>query len=201
MSSLIEKILAELTQDKVIGIAQNLGESPEKTNCAVQEALPLLVGALSQKSQNPFAVSMLSSLLDKNNDGSMLDDVLKMITGGSNTSAEQKGGMGETLLQLLLGGDSDSVKQRVAASSGIEPSSVAKLLPLLAPIVLSALSKIKSSENLSLEGLTSLLEKESVASKSVPSSGNSGLLNQLLDANNDGNVLDDVVRLGTKILG
>lgn len=202
MSSLIETILSELTQEKVNGIAKSLGENPEKTQSAVKEALPLLVGALSEKSKNPIAVSMLSSLLDKNNDGSMLDDVLAMITGGgSSSSVEHGAGAGDTLLQLLLGADSDSVKQRVATSSGVELSSVAKLLPLLAPVVLAALSKLRTSHNLSLEGLASLLERQNIDSNVGTTPASSGVLNQLLDANKDGNVLDDVVRLGSKILG
>lgn len=202
MSSLIQTILAELTQEKVNSISQSLGENPEKVQNAVQDALPHLIGALSEKSKNPLAISMLSSFLDTNKDGSMIDDVLRMITGGgTGASSDQKGGAGDSLLQLLLGGESDSLKQRVAASSGIEPSSVAKLLPLLAPIVLSALSKLKTDHNLSIEGLTALLEKQNVSPNVSAPEGGTGLLNQLLDANNDGNVLDDVVRLGTKILG
>jgi hypothetical protein len=71
---------------------------------------------------------------------------------------------------------------------------VAKLLPVLAPIVMGALGRQKRQQNLDVGGLAGMLGAE--RQQIEASSPAAGLLGQLLDQDGDGSVADDVAKLG-----
>lgn len=194
MSTLLDLIKSQLTPEKIQSLSSSIGATPEQTKSAVSEALPMLVSALSSKANTNTGLTFLTALLDKNKDGSVIDDLLGMVTGG-NSSA-----MGQVALQTILGNQSSGVENHVAQTSGLDSSTVAKLMPMLAPLIIGALAKTQSSQNLEAGGLASFLEKEGTSAATQTSSAGQGLLGALLDKNNDGSVMDDVLKMGMNFL-
>ena len=71
-----------------------------------------------------------------------------------------------------------------------------QLLALLAPIVLGALGKAQRKESLDATGVASILtQNKQQAASATPG------LTQLLDFDGDGDVTEEMVDLGTKLLG
>lgn len=200
MSILLDHVLKNLTDDHLSNISQKLGETPEATKSAVEQALPLLIGAIGKNaSQVSNGWSMLSTFLDKNHDGAVLDDMIRMVTGGETPSASSD--LSASVLSTILGSQEQrAIADKVSSESSMSAGAVTKLLPLLAPLLVGALAKVQKSENLSQETLSNFLEVEhqKVASSSASTQS---FLSGLLDRNGDGNVMDDVMKSGAGILG
>ena len=193
MSFLLDLVNSQLDESHYASFSQAIGADSARTKSAVNEALPVLLGALSNKASGNTGLDFLTSLLDKNHDGSVLDDILGMLTGGSAAPQSQ------AALKSILGGQIPAVANHVAENSGLTSDAVAKLLPMLASVVMGALTKAQSSQNLSGQGLRSFLQKEgdSIA-RTQPQAGS--FLTSLLDQNKDGSVIDDIFRIGAGLL-
>lgn len=198
MSVLLDLIKTQLNDSHYASFGQAIGADPAQTKSAVDQALPVLLGALSNKATSNTSLDFVTSLLDKNHDGSVLDDILGMVTGGG--SAPQAEAPGAAALKSLLGNQVSTVENHVAQNSGLNADAVTKLLPMLATVVMGALTKAQSSQNLSGQGLRSFLEKESSSiAQNQPQT--SSFLASILDQNHDGSVIDDIARMGAGFLG
>jgi len=91
------------------------------------------------------------------------------------------------------------VENAVSQSSGLDLGSVSKLLTMLAPLVMGGLGRIRQQEGLDTGGLSSMLQGE-MRSAEQKGLAPSGLLS-LLDADKDGDVVDDLAKIGKGLLG
>ena len=83
--------------------------------------------------------------------------------------------------------------------SGLDSGSIGQILSMLAPLVMGALGREKKNQGLDAAGLMNLLGNENQAvSQKVPDS--MGLIGSLLDTDNDGDVTDDIIKLGGSFL-
>lgn len=197
MSDLMNIISQALGEQQISQISSELGENPAATKSAVDQALPLLIGSLASNKGASNGWSMLSSFLDSNHDGSIMDDLIGMAFG---SGAKPAGLGGEQALQNILGTKQSAVEQHLETNTALSASSVAKLLPMLAPLVVGALAKMQQTNSLDQTGVDNLLkvEREKVATANPQSQD---LFSSLLDRDGDGSVSDDLAGLGTSLLG
>lgn len=97
----------------------------------------------------------------------------------------------------MLGSLRERVETGTGRTAGLEGFKVSKLLSLLAPIVMGALRKARASQHLDPGGLSSFLQSE--ASQGTSKNQVEGLLS-LLDSAGDGQVADDIARIGSRLL-
>ena len=192
-----------------------IGADREQTEAALSAAIPVLVGGLARNAvSSPDGAASLAKALERDHDGSVLDNLpglLGSLTGGGGgglgdligAATGMLGGSGAktldggAILGHILGGRKDTVESGIAKASGLDASKVAKLLPLLAPIVMGALGKMKRQQNLDAGGLAGMLGQEQQKLQKSGSGALGGLLG-MLDADNDGSVIDDLAKLGGK---
>lgn len=67
---------------------------------------------------------------------------------------------GTKILGHIFGDNQDAVTQNLAAKSGLDMGSIAKMLPALAPIVMGMLGKKKAGGGLDAGGLAGMLQGE-----------------------------------------
>jgi len=91
--------------------------------------------------------------------GSLLGAAVSMM-GQSGAQERPKALNGAGILGHIFGAKQPTVEHGVAKASGLDVSSIAKLLPVLAPIVMSALGTMKKQNNLDAAGLAGMLEQE-----------------------------------------
>ena len=106
---------------------------------------------------------------------------------------------GGGILDHVLGNKRGAVETGISRSSGLDPKKVAALLPILAPLVMGALGKMKKQNNLDSGGITDLLRQESGRINDQASNAPSIL--DILDRDNDGQIADDLAKIGGALGG
>lgn len=193
MSEIMD-ILGQALGGRAVGeMSRSIGADRDQTAAAVAAALPLLVGALSKNSSTGGGAASLFGALDRDHDGSILDDVAGIFDGAAQEP-------GDAILGHVLGNRRSGVETGISRASGLDAAKVARLLSLLAPLVMGALAKARRQRGLDAGGLSSFLEDERRSTENaVPDVMSS--LGRLLDADADGSAIDDVAQIGSGLLG
>ncbi|NGX17181.1 DUF937 domain-containing protein [Wenzhouxiangella sp. XN24] len=151
-------------------IAREIGVDEGQVQSGAEALLPAILGGLKQQAQaQPGGTNDLLGMLGKLGGGSMMDEVL----GAQPTNLEQ----GNQLLGQIFGSKdvSRAVAQNAAGQTGLDPSSLKKMLPMLGMLVAGYMSK------------------EGAAAPQAASPSRAGGLAGILDADGDGNPLNDVM--------
>lgn len=194
--SVLNLVNQQLDDNAISQISRQLGVDPGATRQAVPAALTALLGGLSQNAANPAGAQQLAGALSRDHDGSILDDLAGFLGGASGG----QGGAGAGILGHIFGNRQPNVASRVGQASGLDSSQAMKLLMLLAPLVLGALGKAQRQKGLDSGGLSDVLGQERRrVEQADPQSG--GLLNDLLDRDRDGSILDDIAGMAGGFLG
>jgi hypothetical protein len=193
LNSIFESLADLQSPEAARTLSRELGTDEAATQSALAAALPALLGALSRSGTSPGGSQSLLAALDRDHDGSILDDLLGALGGGQSSSAEG-------ILGHLLGARRGAVESQIGRQSGLDPASVGKILAALAPLVMGALGRAQRQGSWDADGLARELGAErSRAEEAAP--GSFGIFEQLLDADGDGEIGDDVTRIGTQLLG
>lgn len=189
----LENILNQALNVRTIDqMSQVLGTDQGTTANAVQAALPILLGAMAQNSSTSEGSSSLLSALDRDHDGSVLDD-LGGFLGGYDT------GPGQGILGHVFGDRLGAVQSAVSQSSGMDLGRVVSLLMMLAPIVMGALGQSRRQGQVNENSLPDVLA--GATRQTASNSPISDMLSQMLDSNRDGSSLDDILRMAGNFLG
>jgi hypothetical protein len=189
----LQTILNEaLSGQTVSQMSQALGEDENTTSNAIQAALPMLLGGLAHNSASPDGASSLMGALDRDHDGSVLDDLAGFVMNSG-------GGQGAGILGHIFGDNRTQVEQGVSQASGMDMARVSQLLIMLAPIVMGALGRTRQQQGLGAGDLASVLG--GATQQMGSGSPLLGLLAQFMDADKDGSAVDDVMRLVGGFMG
>jgi hypothetical protein len=192
-SSLLEALGPLLQGDTTRQVSRQLGIDEGKAGTAVQAAVPLLVTALQRNAASPQGRDSLLSALDRDHDGSILDDIGGFLGGGGSSA-------GEAILGHVLGGQSNDVAASVGKSTGLDAGSAMKLLAMLAPLVMGALGRTRQQQQVDAGGLADLLGgAQSQMSQTAPDLMSA--LGGMLDTDKDGSVIDDVAKIAGSLGG
>jgi len=191
--SLLDMLKNQMAGDATNQVSQQLGIGKAETEKAVGAALPTLMAALAGNAMKKEGASALSNALDRDHDGSILDDVAGFLGRGDNKP-------GDGILKHVLGAKRGAVEAEVARETNLSPSAVSSLLPMLAPLIMGALGREKRKGGLDVGGLAGLLSKEGQEARKAAPSGLS-MLGAFLDQDGDGIGADDIANAGKGILG
>lgn len=189
MAGLLDLLNSDLGKTLVNGASQQLGQNENQTSSALSAALPLILGAMKNNASTPQgAEGLLGALSNSSHDGSILDN----LGGLLGNSAEMKDGAG--ILGHVFGGKEQNVAQAVSAKSGMDMGSAMKLLQMAAPVVMGYLGKQSRQQNVSdsngIEGLLGGLLGGGAQQEQ-------SLVTQILDADGDGSVIDDIIGMAS----
>ncbi len=143
--------------------------------------------ALKGEERKPGLGGLLDGLLSNRNQPAPRRPLPKSVDGGG-------------ILEHVLGQKRRAVEDGVARSSGLDAKKVAALLPILAPLIMGALGKMKKEKQLDTGGLTDLLRDETNRFNPQTDSSTPGLLD-FLDRDNDGQIADDLAKIGGALGG
>ena len=189
MNSILDLLADSIGGDNIGQLAGAIGADPRRTQTAVAAALPAILTALNRQTNTVSGARGLATALDRDHDGSLLDQ-LGGFLGGQVRGKQADGG---GILGHILGGQRQQVEQGVAQASGLDMQQVARLLPILAPIVMAALGKRKRQRGLDEAGLSGILGEDAARAREAAPSGVIGALSGFLDRDGDGSVQDDLL--------
>jgi len=187
MGSILDILTSALGGGAIDAISKKLGLSPAVTTKIVQAAIPLLLSGLARNTSTSAGANSLQNALQKDHDGSILDDVLGALTGG-----DQSDGAG--ILGHIFGNQRTSVQQGLGKVTGANANQAGQVLEMLAPILMGALGKQTAESGIDAGGLGDLL-RGNVQHIEKTQPAQADIMNSvlgMLDTNKDGSVLDDV---------
>ena len=199
MENLFDLLKSQVSPEMIGALTQQLGGSakPEQTSTAVSSGMAILMNALSKNASNSQGASALGAALDKDHDGGILEDLMGYITGASavtNTRAANGAG----ILGHLLGDKQGGAIDALSKLSGLDQNQSSSMLIKLAPIVLGMLGKQKKTSGISNSGLSDILAGAvGSANQTIP---NPSLITSFLDQDGDGNLKNEAVSFGMKLL-
>jgi hypothetical protein len=160
-------------------LAQRVGLSESQTQSALKALLPALSSGLKKNTAQPSGLENLLSALNSGNHEKYLEQPEQL----SDQSAVAEG---NGILGHLLGNKETSrrVAQRASQQTGISDDVLKRLLPLVATMVMGALSK---------QSAPARTEARSGAGGDL-----FGTLAPMLDADGDGSVADDLLGMAGK---
>ena len=167
------------------------GAKKEQTSSAVDSAMAVLMGALAKNTSNQEGASALGSALDRDHDGSILDDVMGYISGSSPIS-NTKAANGDGILGHLLGEKRSGVIEQLSRESGLSQDQSGGLLAKLAPLILGGLGKQRKTQQMDDNGLSDMLS-ESFGQVAQKSPRAQSMIEKLIDRDGDGNIMDDIM--------
>jgi hypothetical protein len=192
--SLLDSLIGQLGSGGVSEIARSVGVDSQDVGNVLAGAIPAIMAGVSRNASSSAGASSLAAALDRNHDGSVLDDVIGYLSGGGNTDD------GAGILGHVLGDRRTTVERSVSRSSGVDVAKVSQIMMMVAPLILGAIGKAKRSHGFDAGGLSSALGREQdTARQYAPSAVD--IFSSLLDADHDGDPTDDVVKMGSELLG
>lgn len=172
-----------------------VGGNEGQVKNGVMAALPAMLTALSKNTGTEKGAQELNNALETKHDGSILNNL-----SGYLSNPDLKDGAG--ILNHLFGSQTSNVANAVSQSSGLDSNGSMKMLQMLAPVLMGMLGQQKKQNNLDAEGIGNLTSM--LASNFGSEAGASGIMEavtNLLDANKDGNVMDDIMGMVGKLFG
>jgi len=178
----LEALLGLLQGQDIGNLASQVGGNEGEAKNGVMAALPAMLAALGKNTGTEKGAEELNNALEKKHDGSILNNL-----SGYLSNPDLKDGAG--ILNHLFGNQTSNVANAVSQSSGLDTNGSMKMLQMLAPILMGILGQQKKQNNLDAKGLGNLTSM--LASN----------FTNLLDANKDGNVVDDIMGMVGKFFG
>ena len=148
----------------------------------------------------------------RGNDGGGLGDLLGGLLGGKQAPPQAQEHIppqfrktldGGGILDHVLGRQKEEAAEQISQTSGLSMSKVLPLMATLAPILMGMLGRAKRQTNTDAGGLGGALIDMVTRSQSNPrqQAPDLGLAGAVLDRDGDGQIMDDIMGMGAKMLG
>jgi hypothetical protein len=185
-------------------MARELGISEAQAASGAAALAPAILGGFKKQAQaQPTGLEGLGGLLGQLGGGGLFDQVL----APQPTDVSQ----GDNVLGTIFGSKdvSRAVAQNASAQSGLDPSLLKKMLPMLAMLVAGYMAKQHGAGPAEQEPapggglgdlLGGLLRGQAGGTSSMAPRGGGAGLGSMLDLNGDGNPLDDILRMASKVM-
>ncbi len=157
----------------------------------------MLLDAISRNAQNQQTGRSLFGAIEKDHDGGILGNLLTIL-GGKSKASNPKTMNGEGIVNHLLGKHQLEAAQIISQMSQLNIFKSGVLMQLIAPVIMGVVGQTRKSGGLDLGGLAKVLLGGK--GQGNQNRGGSTILEKLLDRDGDGNMMDDLLNMGMKIL-
>lgn len=193
MASMLDSIMGQLGGDVLGNISKQIGIPESTVRSAAPMVISLLTNALANNASKKKGAQSLTGALRNDHDGSILNDLPSYINN-------YKKGPGTGILKHALGDQQKTVQRGLSKTTGIDKKAIGNLLIMLAPVIMGVIGNVLQKKKLNSTGVSKYLGREQrKIQKQAPQS--TSFLTGLLDSNQDGQVIDDVGKIGISLLG
>jgi len=199
MSNIMNQIARHLNDDVIIQLTRQLGaHDPNQVKKAAAGISELLLDAISRSANHQQRGGGLFGALKNDHDGGILGDLMNVFRGKRKVS-NPKTMNGEGIVHHLLGKRQLEAAQVISQMSGLNIFKAGVLMQLIAPVIMGVVGQTQRSGGFDLGGLASVLLGG--GRQQAPQQRRRGsVFGRLLDMDGDGNMMDDLLNIGMKIL-
>ena len=186
MEGILDLLNSPIGKTIISGVAGSTGQNSSQTGNVLSMALPVLMKAMQRNASTPEGAAGLMGALSKH-DGGILDNLGGLFGGGVDQSVTNDG---SKILGHILGSKQSGVEQVISQKSGVDAGAVGNILKTAAPILMGVLGKQSQQNGVSsANGIGDLIGGMLGGSST---SNEQSFLEQILDADGDGSIVDDV---------
>ena len=149
MAGILDLLNSDLGKTIISGVSGQTGQSTDKTGTLLTMAMPVLMQAMKRNAATPEGAQGLLDALNNKHDGSILDNLGGLFSGGVNESVMEDGGR---ILGHVLGGRQQNVQNALSQKSGIDAGTVAQILKVAAPLLMGVIGKEQRQANVTDQG-------------------------------------------------
>ena len=146
--SLLDLITGNVGNQVATEAENKFGISKSQMIALAAVAAPLIISYLRNKSQDANEAKALNNALDKDHDGSILNNP---------TSTVEKEAEGNSILDHIFGGQKATVENQLSQNTGISMDKIGPILAMLAPVIMGYIGQQKQANGVNAGGLGDLL--------------------------------------------
>ena len=139
MNNILQELMSQFGDNELEAVSNKVQIEKSQASKALEGIMPTLLGAMANNTQTEGGAFSFLSALDRDHDGSILDDVAGFVT-------KSDAGPGAGILGHLLGNNRNAVEDKLSQQSGLNAASVGKLMEIAAPLVMGYLGRQKRSQ-------------------------------------------------------
>lgn len=193
MAELYNSIMQELAGG-IGDIAREIHTDEETAQGAVATAVPLMIGGLSRLAAQPEgSLALFETLEDEEEDKGFFSSMGSILTSPLALAA---GGM---IVNRMFGSKKGPIEAGLSAAFGLGRRQTGGLMMAVAPVVMKSIRRHRREDDLDAAGVAGLLrrEEEELRGESEELDGLMGLL----DRDDDGKAMDNIVKMGAAVAG
>lgn len=195
--NILEALIGDQNSGVVSELARQLGVGEDQARAAAGQLIPALTRGLKNNASSDAGLSSLVNALQEGNHHNYLDNPASL--GQANTVKD-----GNSILGHIFGSKdvSRNIANYSANQAGLSSTLMKKALPILASLVMSALSKKllgkgkKSGGGIFGGGQSN---NSDIFGTGIAANKNRGMLESFLDADKDGSMWDDLLSMAVKV--
>lgn len=182
MASILDLLRTQKGEEFIEKASAATSESKENITSVLGMALPLLLGSMKNNVKVDEGEKSLNNALNSEKHG---EEFLSNLNSKNSSEITSEG---SKILDHILGGNQQNIIDVISTTLGIKNSSVAGILKMAAPLLMSILASQKKKTNTDSSGLQDLLNSLMGSSGKFDNS----LIETFLEGKGDANILNDV---------
>ncbi|HPF17366.1 MAG TPA: DUF937 domain-containing protein [Thermotogota bacterium] len=181
ISSLFEMLM---NKEALENLGGSVGANKDQVQKLINFGMPTIMKAMDRNAKTESGAESLYKALQQHQD----DDVEEMAANIKKVDTAD----GSKILDHVFQDKQERIQMNLAKQTNMQQSQVSTILSQLAPLVLGALGQQQKQQDVNVSNLSGFLEG---VTQQTGDSGMMKIVEQLLDRDKDGSVLDDVGRM------
>lgn len=154
MANFIEEFMENYGSEVSKEMSSNLGIKKKVASNLIPQVIPLIMGGLKKQMDTRGGADRANHILNKYGSSSVLDNI------GGLFSSRARDENPDPRLGGLLGESGVQASNVMANRFKLDGSTALKVIPMLAPIILGALTKKRDQENVGSSGIASFIDQD-----------------------------------------
>lgn len=154
MANFLDEFMREYGPEVSRGVSANLGINKRTAKQLMPEVLPLILGGLKKQMETRGGADRVNHILNKYGKDDVLDRIENELNVRSNESAP------DPRLGGLLGESGVQAAGLMGNKFKLDSGLIQKLIPMLAPIILGALTRKRDKGGVGNDGIASLIDRD-----------------------------------------
>jgi len=192
MKASFDALAQALNPESISQLSKMTGLDPAKTQAAVSQIIPEMMKGLAQNAKKPGGAEALAKALEKDHNGSILNNVMASFMNGDKTEDTGRDTDGVGIVNHIFGGKQAAVANQLSNSLGIDQQTIMSMMGKLAPILMGFLGKTKQDGKMGGQDLGSLLTMATTLLGQNQKGGAKG---------GQGDLMGSLMKMGTDLLG